>query len=263
MSRSTASIPDDSAILCEGCGYIVSGLPEDSRCPECAKPIAESLASTRRPSLWEQDSGPAVTRFVKTTVQVIFTPTAFFRSLTPRGSLDRSRKFARVHVALATGLFGWAALIQFSWLGGWRTLSNWMFDSYSRPYDVPASRMWVYGAMVAFAFPLAWFLAWAFLTLTTRLAARLSAWESAYRGLRLPLPVVTRALHYHAAHYVPVALVAFLTVWGYQVLLRLGALSELTAPRYLYFLCAEVILAAAYLFKTYWTGMRNLMYANA
>src|SRR5688500_19760425 len=72
-----------------------------------------------------------------------------------------------------------------------------MFYSYSRPYDVPASRMWVYGAMVAFAFPLAWFLAWAFLTLTTRLAARLSAWESAYRGLRLPLPVVTRALHYH------------------------------------------------------------------
>ena len=31
---------------------------------------------------------------------------------------------------------------------------------------------------------------------------------------------------------------------------------------YLYVICAEVILAAVYLFKTYWIGMRNMMYAN-
>jgi len=27
-------------------------------------------------------------------------------------------------------------------------------------------------------------------------------------------------------------------------------------------LSAEVVISAAYLFKTYWTGMRNMMYAS-
>jgi hypothetical protein len=31
---------------------------------------------------------------------------------------------------------------------------------------------------------------------------------------------------------------------------------------YLYVLCGEVVLGAFYLFKTYWIGMRNIMYAN-
>jgi len=32
---------------------------------------------------------------------------------------------------------------------------------------------------------------------------------------------------------------------------------------YLYVLSAEVVLAALYLFWTYWIGMRNMMFANA
>jgi len=100
------------------------------------------------------------------------------------------------------------------------------------------------------------------LTVTTALAARLTAWEAAYRGLRLPHPVVQRALHFHSAHYLPVALFVFLTVWGHQVLIHIHPNLDPFGTRYLYTLCAEVILAAAYLFATYWTGMRNLMYAN-
>jgi len=42
--------------------------------------------------------------------------------------------------------------------------------------------------------------------------------------------------------------------------------SELLGPQtalaYLYILSAEVILAAGYLFKTYWIAMKNMMFAN-
>ena len=101
-----------------------------------------------------------------------------------------------------------------------------------------------------------------FLWVTTRLAARLSAWEAAYRGIRLPLPVVLRALYYHAAHFQPVAVVAFFTVAINFLLVRAKWVSEATAQRYLIVLCAEVLLGAAFLFKTYWTGMKGTMYAN-
>ena len=55
------------------------------------------------------------------------------------------------------------------------------------------------------------------------------------------------------------ALVAFVTVVGYRLTL---AHTPGTATRYLYVLCAEVIVGAAYLFHTYWIAMRNMMYAN-
>ena len=97
---------------------------------------------------------------------------------------------------------------------------------------------------------------------TTEIAARLTHWEATYRGLRLPLNVVRRGLYYHAAHYLPVGLVAAVTVWGYMFLVTTHFLSTISGVYYLYTLCAEVILAAGYLFKTYWIGMKNMMYAN-
>ena len=74
-------------------------------------------------------------------------------------------------------------------------------------------------------------------------------------------PVVLRGLHYHAAHYLPVALVALVTVAGYQVL-DLSRLGPNAPVRYLYVLCGEVVAGAGYLFHTYWIAMRNMMYAN-
>ena len=115
------------------------------------------------------------------------------------------------------------------------------------------------GAVVIIIFSL---LAYGLLALTTSLASRLTAWEAAYRGLRLPRPVVQRALHFHSAHYLPVALLTFLTIWSNHVLIAKYPSIDEHAVHYLYLLCAEVILAAGYLFSTYWTGMRNLMYAN-
>ena len=91
---------------------------------------------------------------------------------------------------------------------------------------------------------------------------RLTAWEANYRGIRLPLPVVTRGMYYHAAHYLPVALCAAATVLSFAVLLYNRLIDYQMLTPYLYVICAEVIIAAAYLFKTYWIGMRNMMYAN-
>ena len=62
--------------------------------------------------------------------------------------------------------------------------------------------------------------------------------------------------------YLPVALVALLTTVGFQVLTRTTSLPIDAPVKYLYVLCGEVLLAAFYLFKTYWTAMRNMMYAN-
>ena len=55
---------------------------------------------------------------------------------------------------------------------------------------------------------------------------------------------------------------AFVTVIGYVSLYRADVFGPLSASRYLYVLCAEVILGAAYLFHTYWIAMRHMLYAN-
>jgi hypothetical protein len=246
MARVAPAVPEESALLCEKCGYIVNGIPMDSLCPECATPIEESLPGYRGPTSWERDGAPGV-RFVTATLQLIFTPTKFFRSMKSRADLDVSASFARVHLFISGILFGTTAYVHGIWA--------WPIIWYARPIH---SR-WGYGILIVAMFSAA---AYWLLELTAYVAARLTAWEAAYRGLRLPQRVVQRALHYHAAHYLPVALAAFATVVGHQVLIYYNPAWDRFGMGYLYVLCGEVILAAGYLFMTYWTGMRNLMYAN-
>jgi hypothetical protein len=82
MTRA-ASVPAETDPLCEGCGYVLSGLPGDGRCPECGKPLEESAATLRREPDWEQPdasgsaSASALRRFSRTTAACIFRPTAF------------------------------------------------------------------------------------------------------------------------------------------------------------------------------------------
>ena len=79
---------------------------------------------------------------------------------------------------------------------------------------------------------------------------------------RLPPIAIHRAMYYHAAHYLPVGLVACVTSVGYTLLLARGTFGQDTGTVYLWTLCGEVVAGAIYLFITYWAGMRNIMYAN-
>jgi hypothetical protein len=146
---------------------------------------------------------------------------------------------------LASVFFGIAAWLHFDWA-----------SSTSATLRIGDKVPWWGAILLAVA-------AFAFLVVTIRLAAWLTNWEATYRGYRLPLQVVQRGLDYHAAHYLPVAFVAMLTVVAYRVLAMNYPLRSVDwAMKYLYIVCGEVIVAAGYLFKTYWTGMRNMMYAS-
>jgi hypothetical protein len=47
---------DEYTLLCERCGYVIEGLATDGACPECGKPIAESLPERRVGTPWQQAS---------------------------------------------------------------------------------------------------------------------------------------------------------------------------------------------------------------
>jgi hypothetical protein len=238
------TIPAETDLLCEGCGYVLNGLPAGARCPECGKPSEESSPALRQLPAWEDPAGGTVAAFLKTTAALWFAPARFFRTLTPAPPGARSRRFSQIHTGVAAVLLGAAAWAHFDWyvtLGG-----SQQFQVFLRMPLLLATC----GATYLFLYVVA------------RVAGWLTNWEGTYRGLRLPLPVVRRALHYHTAHYLPVGFAAAATVLGYQLALARDWLSGTSGANYLYVLSGEVVVGAFYLFTTYWTAMRNLMYAN-
>jgi hypothetical protein len=240
-----ATIPAETDVLCESCGYVLNGLPPDSRCPECGRPAAESDPALRTPTAWEQTAGdgfPSAGAFLSTSAAVLFRPSRFYRKLATRTDSPLATTFAQIYWSIAAVFFGLAAWAHATWF----------------IFHDPGTQLNLLACVGVAA------LAYIFLVLTNRLAAWLTHWEASYRGLRLTLPVVRRGLQYHAVHYVPVAIAAAVTVVLYGHLVRRGRLDPTTTTTfYLYTLSAEVILAALYLFVTYWAAMRNMMYANA
>jgi hypothetical protein len=251
MLRVASIAPEEGRLLCEGCGYILSGLPAEAQvCPECGKPLAESAPELRQRPAWEEAGRPAARGFLNTTAAVLFRPSRFYRTLATRADGRAARRFARIHVGMASLLFGTTAVLHLMWMFAQLRIG----DTWKSWQAWTVALKGGLGCTVA---------AYATIIILTRLAARLTAWEAAYRGLRLPREVVLRGLHYHAPHYLPVAGMALATVGGYQLLLALGWADATSGPRYLYIICGEVFLGAGYLFETYWAGMRNMMYANA
>lgn len=240
------SVPDESAWLCEGCGYELTGLPAGGRCPECGMPTAQSAADLRSLPDWERpEIGSAPARFFRTTFAILFRPTSFYRSLVTRNARTRSARFSQIHVGITSVLFGLAAWVHLDW-----------FITLSPTARIGAGISWIAWPALAIG-------AYLMLAGITAIAARLTTIEATYRGLRLPLTVVRRGLDYHAAHYLPVGIAAAGTVMAYRLLLMHNpALGTAWGAAYLYTLCGEVVAGAAFLFKTYWVGMRNMMYAS-
>lgn len=89
---------------CEGCGYDLTHVPANGRCPECGL-IAEvsTTPNLRRPGArWQND--PNAQNWLRTSLAVLLSPGRFYSHLRLRGPDDHARRFATVHYfALAAG----------------------------------------------------------------------------------------------------------------------------------------------------------------
>ena len=90
--------------MCERCGYNLTGLPTNRRCPECGSSVADSLPRKRKPSRYAAaDTMLArVPAFFMTVVAVITAP-GFFRRLAIHSHYRSARRFA-IRVCVLSGL---------------------------------------------------------------------------------------------------------------------------------------------------------------
>jgi hypothetical protein len=239
-----ASVPAETDTLCEHCGYGLNGLPTGGLCPECGQPIADSTTDDGRTLPAWESGGSRWSRYFRTTRGVVLTPADFFRHLQTRVEHDESGSFVSMQHGVAAVLLGLTAAIHFDAMG--------LFQSNGTSEIV----------FLSIFSPFLMILTYLSLTGVTRIASTLTRWEGNYWGYRLPAKAVRRVMNYHAAQMIPVSIAALLTVGTYRLLRGFGLLDGLWDIKYLVAICIEVLVAAAYLFRTYWIAMKNVMYAN-
>lgn len=240
-----ATIPSDSDLLCECCGYILTSLDQAGNCPECGQLIGLSLPSIRHAPVWEDRQGKNfVSAGMATSLNAFFTPRRFFRHLVIPGNLRASRWFGRFYQFIAALLLGTAAWI------------------HAERFGLLAGRILMpVGSAAALVSLIA--ATWGSLLIGNHLFIRVTAFEARYRGLRLPREVVRHAMDYHAVHLLPPAMAGLAVVVTYMCVERRDAMlaAEWIEP-YLYILGGAVVVSAGYLFVTYWIAMKRLMYGN-
>ena len=241
--------PAESDLLCESCGYILNGLDaasmRDAVCPECGAPLADSIEpGRRRPAPIEEAWTPRT--FWQTTWRAIAAKKRFYGALITRSDTPAVARFGRTHRRVAGGIFALAATFHAAWLAEeWGVRWTWP----------NLALLAGFGAILfALSLPALGYL--------TKLAVFLTATESRFWGMRLPSRVVTRAMNFHAANYLPVAIATLLVTVGFRIGLLTGVLSYAWGVPYLVTLCSLVVLGAFWLFESYVIAMRRIRLAN-
>src|ERR1700733_2198554 len=163
MPRVAPVVPAEDDLLCEGCGYTLNGLPLEGNCPECGKPIPQSVGEHRILPAWE-DPHRSIRGFFVTVSRLLFAPTNFYRTLITRRNADDDAFFAVVNWSVASFFFAMAAMGHFLWFGG----MYWPMRIDRTIAPVPFFAV----AIFLISMGTNWF------------AARLTHWEATYRGLR-------------------------------------------------------------------------------
>ncbi len=118
---------DEYTLLCERCGYVIEGLPGDGGCPECGKPIAESLPERRTGTAWQVR--PRLNQLPRTWWRSLRHPLRTLDQMRPRSKRDARLGLCSVFAGgLLMGCGWWDPLL---WIYT-RPLPNEQLDAWRR-----------------------------------------------------------------------------------------------------------------------------------
>ncbi|MEL7088226.1 MAG: hypothetical protein AAGL98_07250 [Planctomycetota bacterium] len=233
----TGSPPDDESagptLLCETCGYGLRGLRLTEVCPECGRPIAESLPHHRVGPAWQTQMNPV--NGWRVAIAVLRRPKSFFRRLSLDGPNLPARLFL-LSIALIVGV-GWGLFTAFG-------------------HGKPFLLSWVMGMVAAKT-----------VIGMTYIESVGVTFFSRRRGWRVPFGLAERLTCYASVGWILAAVVlgglslvessGLVEDWARGVLGRWG-------PEYRLLLGAVGFGAAVMGFEILvWTGVRRVRFANA
>lgn len=102
LGADRAYLPLARAPTCDRCGYSLTGMPMESRCPECGEPVVKSLgADARTGTIWERRGEVGrLTAWWRCFVGTLFQPWRFGRQLSLLAPKTDYRNFFALHLPL-------------------------------------------------------------------------------------------------------------------------------------------------------------------